>query len=66
MNQEGAVLIQLIYSLQLPEFRMIIPEKLVSSKAMFLGVLTNICKVEGHEMPYASLYALFLITLLPK
>jgi hypothetical protein len=66
MNQEGAVLIQLNYSLQLPEFKMIISEKLVSSNAMFLGILTNICKVEGHEMPYGSLYAWFLITLLRK
>jgi hypothetical protein len=60
MNHEGGVLIQLHYSLQLPEFTTKISEKLVRSKAI------NICKVERYEMPYASLYAWFLIPLLRK
>jgi len=60
MNHEGGVLIQLHYSLQLPEFRTKKPEKLVGLKAI------NICKVERYEMSYASLYAWFLIPLFRK
>jgi hypothetical protein len=59
-NHKGGVIIQLHYSLQLPEFRTKITEKLVRLKAI------NICKVERYEMPYASLYAWFLIPLLRK
>jgi hypothetical protein len=60
INHEGGVLIQLHYSLQLPEFMTKISENLVRSKA------TNICKVQLYEMHYACLYVWFLIPLLRK
>jgi len=58
-NHEGGVLIQLHYSLQLPEFRTKISEKFVRSKAI------NISGVERYEMPYASLYAWFPDPIVP-